>query len=366
MSDYNETFPKKVTIKDIALQSGYSPVTVHRALNHKPGISDEARDRIIRIATEMHYESNFVASALSRKKINLAVVMMDPAGSGQYYFQYMLRGIREYAKEVSSYNINFIECYFDGDATNEAQRQMEVLYDLYRDWGRKLDGLIIAPADNTPAMRTAIEIFCLSGTQVVLIDEVLEDLKPLCRISPSDIFTGRLGAEYLCSTLTEKSGTVLVAAGNRKSRVHHLNVQGFQDYFAINRPDVRVVCVEDEGDGEQYREKVRKLLETEKPVIGAYSVRAKNTIPFCRAIMESEEARGIRIVGSDLFEESARLLQDGVLSAIIYKNPYGKGRLAVKVLFDRLIRGETEQAEKVWVPINIILQSNLRFYREMI
>mgnify|MGYP002682549239 CR=1 FL=1 len=44
---------KKVTISDIAEQSGVSPSTVSLILNNKPGVSDETRERVLDVAAEL-------------------------------------------------------------------------------------------------------------------------------------------------------------------------------------------------------------------------------------------------------------------------------------------------------------------------
>jgi len=43
----------RVTIKDIAERAGVSKVAVSYALNGRPGVSDETRERIVAIAREL-------------------------------------------------------------------------------------------------------------------------------------------------------------------------------------------------------------------------------------------------------------------------------------------------------------------------
>ena len=57
---------KKITINEVALAAQVSNGTVHRALNGKTGVSDAVRERIIKIAREMGYEPNIVASSLKK------------------------------------------------------------------------------------------------------------------------------------------------------------------------------------------------------------------------------------------------------------------------------------------------------------
>ena len=52
---------KRVTLIDIAQKVGVSNVAVHKALNDKPGVSDEMRAKIKQVAQEMGYQATVAA-----------------------------------------------------------------------------------------------------------------------------------------------------------------------------------------------------------------------------------------------------------------------------------------------------------------
>lgn len=54
-----------VTIKDIARLSGVSVATVSRALNDASEISEDTRDRVLRICREQGYRTNLLPGASS-------------------------------------------------------------------------------------------------------------------------------------------------------------------------------------------------------------------------------------------------------------------------------------------------------------
>ena len=95
-------------------------------------------------------------------------------------------------------------------------------------------------------------------------------------------------------------------------------------------------------------------------------MRARNTMPLCQALCRSGRQDEIFAVGSDLFPESAQMLRDGVLEAIIYKAPYEKGYQGFKVLFECLIKGNVPKSAAVSVQISIIMQNNIRFFEDFI
>lgn len=63
------------TIKDIAQKAGVSLMTVSRALNNSDLVTDETRDKILKIAEELNYKANISARSLvSQKKYSIDVV----------------------------------------------------------------------------------------------------------------------------------------------------------------------------------------------------------------------------------------------------------------------------------------------------
>ena len=77
---------ERITIKEIAMLAGVSVGTVHSALYDKPGVSEETKKRVVRIARENHYRINATAAALKRKPKKVAVVVPAMASVNRYYF----------------------------------------------------------------------------------------------------------------------------------------------------------------------------------------------------------------------------------------------------------------------------------------
>ena len=355
---------KTVTIKEIAEKSGYSISTVHRALNDKQGLGEEARQKILKVAEELHYTNNYIAASLSRKDLTAAVVLPNPKGFGKYYFSYMINGIRNCYEELYTYNINLIECFYDKEGS-EAESQIRALERLYLEKEAPLNGLIIAPVSKDEMLIKLLQAFEKEGTKIIFVDDDLPEVDRVCCVAPSDEYIGNLGAELLCGMLNHRSGKILLAGGNPTQSAHLLNIKGFIEYMKEYRPDIEVILVRDGADSESSYRNFKSILAENDDIIAAYSVRAKNNIPLCKAVCE-EDAKNIIIVGSDLFAESESLLKDGTLSAVIYKNPYQKGYTAFKILFDSIVKGVQSKEDLIYVPIGIILRSNLRFYKDYI
>lgn len=357
--------PSIVTLKDIAESTGFSLVSVHRAINGKNGVSEKTRREILAAAEKMGYTPNLMASVLKRKQLNIAIVYPQLGGSGAFYFDYMWKGSKAFIDESTGYQIHFIDCPFDLDpgSMHEEEHQLEVLDDLLATMGDELDGLLTVPMENTEAGNAAIARFCEKGVRVVLIDNDYPDSGRLCCISASDENTGRLSAELMCAMLHQQEGTILVAAGNEQSQSHRLNAMGFADYVRTHRPELNVICI---NDPQHPTPDVFYRYMEDPAVVAAYSVRARNTVPLCEAALMLEAKRKLLVLGSDLFERSADMLRRGVLKGIIYKNPYQKGYLGLKVLVENLIKDQPPKGAKITVPISVIMRNNLVFFEEFL
>ena len=59
-----------VTLKDVAEKLGVTITTVHKALNGKEGVSEKRRAEIMKVAAQMGYKVNYMASS-QRKNFTL-------------------------------------------------------------------------------------------------------------------------------------------------------------------------------------------------------------------------------------------------------------------------------------------------------
>lgn len=82
---------KKVKLQDISEAVGVSVVSVSKALSGKEGVSDEMREKIMRVAGELGYRYNKAPSTIASSSVltgNIGVVMLSQyADSGSYYWK---------------------------------------------------------------------------------------------------------------------------------------------------------------------------------------------------------------------------------------------------------------------------------------
>ncbi|WP_018142853.1 LacI family DNA-binding transcriptional regulator [Alloscardovia criceti] len=88
----------KVTISDVARAAGVSNSAVSYALNGKPGVSENTRDKVLKVAESMGWKPNSAAKALSdasTRTIGLVIVSAPKVFAVESYFMELISGLGE-------------------------------------------------------------------------------------------------------------------------------------------------------------------------------------------------------------------------------------------------------------------------------
>ena len=89
---------KKITIKDIAKLANVSHPAVSMALNNRPGIGEEKRQEILKIAKQIGYQPNLVAKTLVSKRSYIIGLIINNI-SDQFYTE-LAKGVEKAASEL--------------------------------------------------------------------------------------------------------------------------------------------------------------------------------------------------------------------------------------------------------------------------
>ncbi|MFD4936642.1 LacI family DNA-binding transcriptional regulator [Streptomyces virginiae] len=154
---------RRPTIKDIARQAGVSESAVSFALNGRPGVSQDTRARIRRVAEELGWQPNSAARALSGERSGaVGLVLARPAHTlgVESFFLQLVSGIQEVL--AASRTALLFQVVEDIDAECA----------VYRRWWaeRRVDGVLVVDprtSDPRPALLEAL------GLPAVTIGEAL-------------------------------------------------------------------------------------------------------------------------------------------------------------------------------------------------
>ena len=122
---------KRPTLADIAEAAGVSLMTVSRAINHKPGVSEDLRQNLVNLAEEMGYLPNHIARGLATH--HTATIGLVVPDNTDPYFAQIARGVMDGAYE-NGYNIFLL------NSNGEPAREGAALDSLLQ---KGIDGVIL-------------------------------------------------------------------------------------------------------------------------------------------------------------------------------------------------------------------------------
>lgn len=170
-----------VTISDIAKAANVTKATVSYVLNNKPGVSEETRERILKLMKEMNYHPNAVARGLAGQSTGMLGLVI-PDISDLFYAQ-IVRGVENTA---NLYNFTLNLC-----TTHAIPKKEREMVDLFT--SGRVDGVIL--------MTYFIDLDYINNLKkrripFVLIDSALND-ESIYNISVDNFEAGYKATEYL-------------------------------------------------------------------------------------------------------------------------------------------------------------------------
>jgi len=151
---------KRVTLADVASAAGVSLMTVSRAINNKPGVGEDMRQAIVKLAEELGYQPNQIARSLATN-FTTTVGLVVPDNTNPFFAQ-IARGVEDTAYK-QNYNIFLVNT---GENPAREQAALDSL------WQKGVDGLILC-SSRLPGESLEIEFSRFPA--VVLINRELKN-----------------------------------------------------------------------------------------------------------------------------------------------------------------------------------------------
>ena len=332
---------KRVTVKDIALRSGCSVSTVSKTLNGTDRVGAETIEKIKRIAEEMGYRSSLSAQSLVRKPRRVAIVIFRHPPEVRRLFE---EGFSASFDLYSEFGIEPVYYLFD--------RMEEINWNRIRE---ESDAVIVTPGVDFAGCAALIDEIGRSMPLALLQSQPTESISScLCEVTVNARVVGAVAAQLL--NTGEPDVQTAVLTGYSDTWIHSENIRGFTDAtsgYGLQRP----IIAECRDDMELAAEVTRQLL-TEHPGLKGIFVTSYVSPAVCHAA--AQMGRQIRVVGVDLFGDSAACLRSGALHAAIFQNQQKQAQMALEAVVNSF-RGITAPP-RLTVKPEIVLNSNLSCY----
>ncbi len=150
------------TIKDIAKALNISVSTVSRALRDTFDVSQETREKVMAMASQLNYKPNFNATGLVGGRTNNIGVILPFVTN--YYFSTVITGIQEIAYD-NGFNIVL---YVTNDSP---ERELSIIKNL----STNLDGLLVSISSDSDSCGHFQQLID-NGTPVVFFDRVASNI----------------------------------------------------------------------------------------------------------------------------------------------------------------------------------------------
>lgn len=348
---------KRTTIRDVAQAAGVSISTVHQALNNKSGVSEATRAQICKLAAELGYQPNAMASSLKRRTQHIAVLLPDDQGKNRFYYPPLWQGVRDYLAGAADWNLDCTEFSYPNEASPASSPAVARVRALLEE--ERLDGLLtVGHMDYLTAADW--EHMQRSGVAVVQVGYETPQSHSICCVQPDYEVIGRTMAELIFSHIPS-FGSVVLCAGNPKWEQHSRIVHGFEDYMQENGAHNRVYMDYSWHIEEDAQKHILYLLE--KPDVAACcSVLSQGSVMLAEGLRQCGKADTVFAVGSDVFEENLNYLRQRVLNNLMQKNPYAQGYLGIKALVEYLVRNKRPERHTIYVGSEVVFCSNAVMY----
>ncbi len=278
-----------ITLKELSHLAGVHPSTVARVLHDDPRqrVSNEVRERILRLAQEHQYRPNSVARSLRTKRSAvLGALIPDIANP---FFASMLRGIEDAAAE-REYSV--ILANTDDLPAREAHSLA-----MMRD--RQVDGLLLATARRHDP---AVEQLVAERVPFVLVNRHTDPIAPNSVVL--DDYGGACAAvEHLLDLGHRRIAHI---AGSNEMSTAYLRRRAYLDTLrdhGVEADPALVVAGSFRATGGQ--EAMRSLLALPEPPTAVFAVNDLAAVGALNAIAEAglRVPQDISVVGfNDLFE----------------------------------------------------------------
>ncbi|NOQ97409.1 MAG: substrate-binding domain-containing protein [Calditrichae bacterium] len=333
---------KRVTAKDVAKALGISTMTVSRALNNKPNVSEETRRKVRQTSRTIGYFPNHIAKSLVlRKTDTIGVVVPEITHS---FFPEVVSGIEEI-------------CYKKGyhlilaHSAENANRETDVIYTLT---SNQVDGLLISTAQTVEDFLVYQQII-QRGLPLVFYDRCVKGIGASC-VSIDDEECASQITEHLIEhdyyPIAHISGPSRISIGisrqngfKKALKKHHLEV----------KDKLIVEAGLQEADGYQAMQRIFELPRGEWPR-AVVAVNDPAAFGAMNAIYERnlKIPDDIAIVG---FSDDIRAELMPTPLTTIRQNAYEVGKRAVEKLI-AVINNDSDNNEEIIVTGELIIRKS--------
>lgn len=316
---------RKVTIYDIAEAMHVSSGTVYRALHNTGRISQETRQRVLEMAEKMGYTTNLAAQGLRRNPVYIGCLLCCPVAP---FLREIRRGIDAEFEELSQFRV-FADIHEIQDNVEGHEAEIDEILREFCD--KQYKGVVLFLSGDNRVYSEVVNEMERSGISVATLVADIADSERSIYVSANGTCAGQLAAEILYLTCANKR--IAILTGNKNASIHKMNIAGFYEY-AKNHPFSEIDVIEHRDISELALEQIAAMFS--KGIYDGVYISSASSIYLYQYQKEVGVPPNVRIVITDLFEENRALLEEEVVCATIFQDPYRQGKRVIEMLYQRI------------------------------
>ncbi|WP_179339306.1 LacI family DNA-binding transcriptional regulator [Winogradskyella ludwigii] len=236
---------KRTTLKDIANKLNISPAAVSKAMHDDSRISIKTKEAVKRVAKELNYQPNHLASALRKGKSHLVGVIVPRTNSN--FFSSVLENM-ESVLNKAGYNIIITQ---SNESFEKECKNIDTL--LFT----QVDGIIASMANETVDL-SHYEKIKSNGIPLIMFDRGENDLN-VDYIGINDYESSHIIVEHLVEKGCKRIAHI---GGYRRTRIFNNRIRGYVDALKKNNlPIDDSLIIESSLTLEDGRREMERLLE---------------------------------------------------------------------------------------------------------
>lgn len=331
---------KKTTIKTIAQKAGVTPASVSLALNDRPGLSPQTRQKIIRIAKELNYQPDLVARSMIKKKSQTIGLLVNNVSDP--FFARMV-DIVETVADNNGYSV--IVCNVHNNSDLE-KRHIDILD------GKRVDGMVIAAVNcDSPHIKNLVE----KDYPLVFVHRRVYDREVSKRVHHIILDNHNAGYDAVTHLFRLGHDRIAVLAGTLKSSANVERTEGvkkaLQEHGIFNSSCI----VECNNSKEEAYVATEKLIRNKKPPTAFFALDDDMAVSSREALLKNGLSipETAALLGFDDIEVSSLT---GIELSTVREKESCMARLGAELLIENLKLGAVNQHN---APVQIVLESEL-------
>lgn len=340
-----------ITIKQIAELANVSRGTVDKVLNNRPGVKEETKLKVLKIAKELNYQPNFLGKALVQSKTPVKIgIILTPEYNP--FIKDVFTGISNAQKELSAFGIEVI---IKMPISLEPAEQISILSELETE---NVNGIALFPIDDS-AVKNKINQLADQGIAIVTCNSRIDKINDICFIG-QDHYKGGRTAAGLLSKLIPAGGEVGVIISSYNLTCHKDRLKGFTDKLKELRCPIQIIEVQQNQDRKEKAFKITLEYLNQFPNLSALYVTGGGIGGVGSALNLTGKNSKIHVICHDLTPDSSMLLQNDTIDFVLDQSPELQGYQLVKVLFEYLIKKQPPEEYFLEIPITILTYDALK------